>query len=211
MRRFTTLAMLLLTLLALTPSAGVQAAVGVSAEYTVKVTPPEPAAMAFAAVYRGASSPLRLTIGLPSWPMDLTLLKELRISTLSGQPLSFAKVDGRTLSVAVPADGAVVATWLQDLQQATDRGKKVESFGGKLSGYESLLVPENQAVTAAKCKFDLPAGWSAVSSYPRQDGWHQVTPTHFADLRLELQASGWYFGTVDLTRPKPIPMASGSG
>jgi len=207
MQRFAALALCLFTLLAvMSPSSRSSAAGGVGVEYTVKVTPPEPtAAMAFTAVYRGATSPLQLSIGLPRWSLSLDLIGELRFSTLSGQPLTYSKVDARTVSVAVPADGTVVAYWQLDLTRAQDRGKKVESFGGKLSGFEALLVPENQEVSSARIKFDLPKPWTLVSPYPQQGEWNVITPLTFADLRLETRAGGWYFGVVEFDQTKTYP------
>jgi len=204
-KRFTAFVLLSAMLLALMPAAQSSAASGVSVEYTVKATPPEPAVMAFTATYRGASSPLRLTIALPSWPLGLDLIQELHFTTLSGQPLTYKAVDTWTVEVSVPADGTVVANWLLDLARAGYRGKKLESYGGKLSGFEALLVPESQTVDSARIKFDLPQSWTLVSPYPQQGEWSTITPITFADLRQEIQGASWYFGALDFDETKTYP------
>ncbi|MHB9144512.1 MAG: S-layer homology domain-containing protein [Symbiobacteriia bacterium] len=205
MKRFVALVLLSVMLLALMPVSRSSAANGVSVEYTVKVTPPEPAAMALTAIYRGASSSLRLTIALPSWPMGLDLIQELHFTTLSGQPLTYKAVDNWTVEVSAPADGTVVANWFLDLSRAGYRGKKVESFGGKLSGFEALLVPESQTVDAARIKFDLPPSWTLVSPYPQEGEWSTITALTFADLRQEIQGASWYFGAIDFDETKTYP------
>lgn len=217
MRQKVTLLVLLITLVSLVPAparsapatpadaspAPTAAAVtGVSVEYTVKVTPPPGEGVTVTAVFTGLSSPARIAIGLQGWS-TLDLIKDLQFSTPSGEPLTFRPIDERT--VEVNAAGTVVARYAQNLQRATFRGKKVESFGGKETGYELFLVPAEQQLAAAKVRFDLPSAWTLVSAYPQEAEWSVVKPITFADLSLELGYSGWYFGRLDFDQTKVYP------
>ena len=170
----------------------------------MKVTAPPSESVTVTAVFTNLVAPVRIAIGLEKWNVGLDVIKDLQFTTPTGEPLTYKQVDRRTVEVA-GSPRTVVARYAQDLQRAQYRGNKVESVGGKLTGYESLLVPEGQPLSAAKIRLDLPNSWKVVSTYPQEGPWSVIRPYSFGDLALEVSVGGWYFGAIDFDQTKTYP------
>ena len=177
---------------------------GVDITYEVTVTNPPDNAIAIKATYSNITSPLRLEIGYENWTdPTLSVLKDLTFSSGDGKNLSWVKMNSRIIEVSV-TDNIVVANYTMnlDLTKTQQRGTKVSSIGGVLTGTEAFPVPNGQPVNSVKVKFTLPAPWKAISAFPKNGDWFEVQPYTFADLSLETKASGWFFGNVDFDQTK---------
>lgn len=175
---------------------------GVDITYEVTITAPPDAGIKIKATYSGITSPLRLQIGYENWPdPTIDILKDMQFSSLDGKLLSWSSIDSKTIEVVAQED-SITANFTIDLAKTGQRGTKVSTIGGVLSGYEVFPLPIDQPINNIKVKFILPQPWKAISFFPLVGDLFEVVPITYADLSLETKAADWYFGNVDFDQTK---------